>query len=551
MPRRSDALLVLSVVAVAVGVRLLPLALSPLPYNTDAYVFVRNAELIRQADAVAFSGPTAPYPDEYLFDVLLAALSDATGVAPLALVQGYVAVLGAIPPLVAAALGRTLARAAGLSPTRARTVALLAGLGLAVEGLYLWRTLTVSSEVMGLGLVALLALAVARSSATGRPAWIGLAVGLGALMPVVHNGSTFVGGLVVTVLVALHAARDPTARRVALGTLGVLGFWTVAFGYYAVVDLPNASEVSAAPGLFVAWGVLFALVARWVDTTSRTGQRAVPLVAVGVGFLVFAANAVVPVFPGAATTSATLLALVAPLVVLVALAGVSFPEAATERGLVVLALFLGPVAAVGFAMTAGRTLEYQALATRSQTFAHLAVVVLAALAVVRLAGARRGRLARVAVVALFVGSVLATAPTPFVLAGAGATPFQAVTSPAEFQTATFATDRVPGRWAADDHVTHIGGKYYGANVTDLPVFSWLDGGAPPGCPTVGQRSWTTTGAPAFPDPLSLSAGAYDRWRTVNDAVYTASGPDPLVLVLSDGPGACEPVPTPTSPRGGR
>ena len=542
MSRRADGLLVASVLAVAIGVRLLPLALSPLPYNTDAFVFVRNAETILRADRVAFSGPTAPYPDEYLFDVLLAALSDATGIAPLALVQGFVAVLGTVPPLVAAALGRRLALSAGLSGPRARAVALLAGLGLAVEGLYLWRTLTVSSEVMGLAVVALFAVALHRSFAVARPAWIGLAVGFGVLLPVVHNGSTFVGGLVASVLVALHVARDPTLRRVALGSAAVLGFWIVAFGYYAVVELPNASEVSAAPGLFVAWGVLFALAARWVETTSRIGQRAIPLAAVGAGFLVFLGNALVPVFPGSATTSPTLLALVVPLLVLAGFAAVAFPDAATPRGLVVLALFLGPVAAVGFAMTAGRTLQYQALATRSQTFAHLAVVVLAALAAVRLASARRTRLARVGVGVLFVGAVLATAPLPFVLAEPGATPFQAVTSPAEFEAATFATERVPGRWAADDHLTHVGKKYYGANATDLPVFTWLRGGEPPGCPTIGQRSWTTAGAPAFPEPLRISTGGYERWQRVNDVVYSVGSEDPLVLVVGGDGGACEPAP---------
>ncbi|WP_254535865.1 hypothetical protein [Halomarina litorea] len=549
MTRRSDVLLAVSVLAVAVSVRLAPLALSPLPYNTDAYVFVRNAELIREANGVAFSGPTAPYPDEYLFDTLLAALSDATGIAPLALVQGFVAVVGAIPPLVAAALGRTLALSAGLTRVRARLVGLLAGLGLAVEGLYLWRTLTISSEVMGLAVVALVVLAAHRSFTTARPAWLGLAVGFGVLLPIVHNGSTFVGGLVVSVLVVLHVARDPTLRRIVLGGLAVLGFWTVAFGYYAVVDLPDASDVSAAPGLFVAWGVLFALVGRWADTTSRLGKRALPIAAVGVGFLAFLANALVPVFPGSATTSPVLLALVVPLLVLVALAADAFPDATTRRGLVALALFLGPVAAVGFAMTAGRTLDYQGLATRSQTFAHLAVLVLAALATVRLASSRGSSVARVGVVALFVGAVVASAPLPFVLAGAGATPFQAVTSPAEFETAMFATEHVPGRWAADDHVTHVGGKYRGAPVTDLPVFTWLGGADPPGCPTVGQRSWTTTGAPAFPEPLSISRGAYERWYTVNDAVYATTGGDPLVLVLGDGAGTCEPAPT--SPRGAR
>jgi hypothetical protein len=123
-----------------------------------------------------------------------------------------------------------------------------------------------------------------------------------------------------------------------------------------------------------------------------------------------------------------------------------------------------------------------------------------------------------------------------------------VTTPAEFETANFASERVPGKVAADDHITHIGRKYRGGDVTDLPVFTWLGGGTPPGCPTVAQQSWTTSGAPAFPEPLTISEGAYNHWLTSNDVVYTAGGSDPLALVVSDGPGTCESVPT-SSPRG--
>ena len=534
MTRRRGWLLVVTLTVVALAARLLPLHLSPLPFNTDAYVFVSEAEQIRHANAVAFTGPTAPYPDEYLFDVLLAAASDVTGVAPLYLIQSYVAALGVVPVLVAAALATRVTR------SRPRTVALLTGLGVALEGLYLWRTMTVSSETMGIAVLAVLLLTTHRAFLTRRPAWFAIAIPLAALLPIVHNGTTFVGGLVVSVMIVLYAARRPTLRRTGVSALAIGGFWTVAFGYYELVDLPQSSRVSAAPALFIAWLALAVIAARWLTTATERVQYAVPLAIVGVGFLAFAYNALNPIFPGSASTSPLLLALVVPLLVIAAIAARGFPAAATRSGLPLLALFFGPIAAVGFAMTAGRTIEYQALATRSQTFAHLAVVPLAAVAVAAVVHSDRRLTIRAAVAVVFVVAVLATVPFPFVVDEA--TPFKATTTPEEFETAMFAVEYVPERWAGDDHVTLIANRYRSIGATDLPVFTWLEGGPPPGCPTVGQRSWTTSGAPAYPEKLYISADAYERWQTQNDVIYATTGSDPLIIVDSTSDRSCKPLP---------
>lgn len=537
MTQRSSWHEIVTIVAVAIAARLLPLHFSPLPFNTDAFVYVSEAEQIRRANSVAFTGPTAPYPDEYLFDVLLAIASDVTGVTPLYLIQPYIAVIGVVAPLIAATFASRIALAKGATGRQARIAAVLAGLGLAVEGLYLWRTATISSENMGIAVLAVLTLAIHRAFVTERSAWLIIAGSLAALLPIVHNGTAFVGGLVLTTLITLHVARDLTTRKAVIGALAIAVFWTGTFSYYEIVDLPNASEISSAPALFVAWTVFAILSARWFDTSDERVQRIVPLAVVGGGFLVFAYNALTPVFPGSASTSPLLLALVIPLILVTIIAAIGFPTAATDRGLPLLALFFGPVVAVGFAISAGRTPEYQGLATRSQTFAHIAVLALAAVAAVRILQSNRRAVVQGAVIAVLVVAIITTIPFPFVIDEA--TPFQATTSPEEFSTATFATEYVPGRWAADDHVTHIGNKYYSTNVSDHPVFAWLKGGLPPACPTVGQHSWTTSGAPAYPERLHISDNAYERWQTRNDVIYATTGADPLVIVNRNGTGTCE------------
>jgi hypothetical protein len=66
---------------------------------------------------------------------------------------------------------------------------------------------------MGIAVLAVLALTVHRALITDSPAWLAIAIPLATLLSIVHNGTTFVGGLVLTVLIVLHAARTPTLRR--------------------------------------------------------------------------------------------------------------------------------------------------------------------------------------------------------------------------------------------------------------------------------------------------------------------------------------------------
>ncbi|WP_254546094.1 hypothetical protein [Halomarina pelagica] len=535
--RGSDRLLVVAVLTLAVAVRLLPLAFSPLPFNPDGFAFAGKARAILAANQLTPGGGALDLaPDEYLFTALLAALSSVTGVPPRFVAQAQVAVVAAVPPLVAVALARDLAGARGLSVPTRRVAAAAAGCGLAVEGLYLWRTTTVSSEVQGLSFVALLGLALYRGVVRSSRRWTAVAVALLALLPFTHNLSTTVAGLVLTVYLATAAARRP--RLTLPGTALVIGFWVYAFGYYRLAGLREIGRFTSSPGLSLAWVVLIVALAYWLTTTSPRVQRGVPNGLLFAGLGVFAVNAVVPIYPGSVSTDPLMLALMLPLVAVAAMAAWALPQAARAAERPVLALTLAPVAVIGIGLTAGLTVDYQGMVTRSQTFMHLGVLVLAGVFVARVVGNRR-RAVRVAVAALFVVSLVATVPFPYT--EHRTKPYQAITYPPEFEAATFAAERVPHRWAGDDHVVSVAVKYTGAEATDLAVAEWLGGDAPPPtCAVVAQRSWTTVGAQSFPRMLRMEERAYERWLAREDVVYAVSGPDPLHVVA--GREGCEPMP---------
>ncbi len=340
-------------------------------------------------------------------------------------------------------------------------------------------------------------------------------------------------------------ARDvPRARgaanAAALGAAAALlvGFWAYAIGYYEVAGLAEIGRFTDSPGLSLAWGILVVALALWLTTGSDRLRRAAPsVVAVG-GVGVFVLNALRPVYPGSVPTPPLLLAFMAPLVVVVALAARGLPRAARTPENPTLALLLAPLAVLGIGLTAGMTVDYQGMVTRSQTFMHLAALVLAGVTVAR-ATANRRRAVGVAVAALFVVSLLATAPFPYT--EHRTKPYQAITYPAEFEAATFAAERVPHRWAGDNHVVYVALKYTGTSATDRAVAEWLRGDAPPpNCTVIAQRSWTTVGAQAFPRMLPMDESAYDRWLARGDVVYAVSGPDPLHAVA--GREGCEPNP---------
>ncbi|WP_436929292.1 hypothetical protein [Halosimplex halobium] len=532
--RRPDVVLVAAVLAVVVAARLSSLHLSPLPYNTDAFVFVSDAERVLATDGVALSGPGAPAPDSYLFVTLVATAGAVVGLDAMTVAQPLVACLGVVPALVAMAYARSLT--ADLPRPYRRGAAAVAGLVLAVNGPYLFRSMSVNAEVYGLALLACFLLALDRALATGRRRWLGAAVALGLLLPFGHNLSTVVAGLAGTTLVALAVARRFTLRRAVGGTAGVAGFWLFAFGYYELADLARTEAVSGSLGLFLAWVILAVALARWLDVAPRRVQRGFPLAICGVGVAVLAANAVVSIFPGEATTSPLLVVLTLPLVLVVLVAAGGLPRLASERGRAMFAAVVGPLAAMGFALTGGRTPAYLDLFVRSTTHLHLGLAVATAVALAWY-GARRPARGRVAVVVV-AAAVLVSAPYPF--AGLAAFPFEPVTEPDEFDAATFATERVDGGWATDDHLTYVAYNYRGAAVTDAPTTAWLRGAAPPpDCPTLVRESWTTVGAPTGTGPVQLSARRYEEWTVTGDIVYDGGAGSSIALRWH--PGECRAI----------
>lgn len=550
--RRSYVLVALAVFAVGLATRAVPLYWSPLPATLDG---VRYASLA--ADAIA--GGYLPFSrldaDEIVFTAALSAASLVTGRAPLRIAQPLVTVTGAASGLIAVALVRRAGsgRWRGLSSHRLRVGAAVAGLALAVDGLYLRRTGVPDEEAVGLLLVPLLALAVYRLVRSRRPGWGVVTLVLVLVLPPLHNLSGAIGALTITALVAAEQLRSRTRRPVVLGVGGavVLGFWAYFFGFFEAagrlgLTITYGDLLGKYPGLFLAWVVVLVVGVGWFQRTRPAMQRVAFAVPIAVSFAIVSANAVTPVFPGTISTSPAVLALVFGFAVPAAVATAGAPMLSSDRrtGPLLLSLLAGPVILICYLLTGSLTPAFFGAVMRVQTFGHLPVFVLAGLVACRVFPSAqlgtnsdrgdRGSSVRSAAVAGTIGLLLAstalTAPLAFVDLDTVSYPSTVTTG--EFRAAAFASTRVEGRYATDRNQARIAGNYFeraGKPVVG-PTQTWLSAGERPACPVLSRRGWTRTGAYFYPTgPRTLRPGRYEAFLTRRHLVYTSNGLEQFAL----------------------
>lgn len=544
LPYRRSALAALFVFTIGVAVRLLPLYWTPYPFNPDGFVFAAAAR--DSVAAGAIPGPSDHHAMDlhrYAFVSLLAILARITGLEPIWLAQPVIAIIGAVPPLLALLLVRELGVELGWPARRTFVAATLAGVVLAIEGLYLRRTVTVSYEVLGLLLVPAVALCMHRFFESSRRSWLGATVVMLIALPPTHHFSTMIAAVTLTVLIGAWIDRRTTPAVLGAGAVVVTGFWIYLLSYYAQAPPSQSEMVTTNPALFVAWLVIIVALAYWFRTARPTSSRgAIACVGI-VGFGVLVLNAIRPVFPGTSPTPPLLLALVAPLMVFAVLTIWGLPIAVRSNdGPLVLALLVAPLAFVGLGLTAGLSPQYDYLVQRTQTFVHLGTIVIAVTAAFVLHDRIRPR-SQSLVVGVKIGLpialvIVAVVTIPVAFVGLEALSYQGTTTKAEFSATTFASTAMTGPWTGDDHITRVESNYYSSdyNAGQLPVYDWLHGGDPPACPTVAQDSWTTVGAQLYPaPPEQLDEGVYTDWQARNDLIYVAgTGERRTVIVVPSG-----------------
>lgn len=554
-----------AVFVVAISLRAGPLHSSPLPFNPDGIVYSGHVRLARQAGRFPlFRMPV----DDLHFTSLLTVASALTGHRALYIAQPLIAVVGAVPTLVAAVAARRLldwrlsatagkirgqATSHSWSLPRSVTpfVPVLAAALLGTSGLYLHRSMPVDEQTVGLLFVPLGAIAYARARRTGRRAWYAVVIIVALALPPTHNLDSVVFGLFLLGWLAVEVARNP-GWNLRVDVVAAAGFWAYFAAYYQLTDrftdsfIIQSDRLVDALDLFGAWIILVAIGLPWLLRAKSRVQRGIGMGVYGTLFGLLALNAVSPIFPEMPGSKRMFVLLLLPLAIPSLISAFSLPDFAANRadGQALLAVFTSGLLVIGFSLTAALTPEYLSTALRVLTFMHLPWAVFAAVGAASLLrwGATRvetGWLPRIAAVGVVVLVVCAAISIPMAFSGLELLSFEGITTEAEFAGSTHTYEHVPGEWAADDHLGRIT-RYYDRDSTYQlsAAETWLRGGDAPSCPTLSKQSWTTVGAQLYPKPpVAVSTTAYQDYLSNRSVVYTTGTKEQVVLTVPRSAGA--------------
>lgn len=245
--------IVLVLVLVAALTRLLPVAISPLPYNNDGMTECRIS------DDILFSGHLE-YPEDAsyfgthsvmlpIFSVLMAFAGSVLGTSSFDIAQMVVAVLAVLTVVGSYLLG--------LQICRSIRGALATAMVLALFGTFVFATGSTWKVSLGMAMLALLMYSYVNR---GSRRFLIIELLILLILPFVHHLASMVAYLTLLYLAVwsmfFAASRGMMRRRPVIDFLIVLFFFTMAYVYYKTGSLDRLTLVDTPRGL-VALGVAF------------------------------------------------------------------------------------------------------------------------------------------------------------------------------------------------------------------------------------------------------------------------------------------------------
>ncbi|MFB6197553.1 MAG: hypothetical protein ABEI52_04700 [Halobacteriaceae archaeon] len=531
MGKWQRVLVVMATFSIAVALRAGPLHFSPLPFNPDGIHYAGQATITVTSGSL----PIAQMPvDDFAFTAFLALISSLTDVPPRYIAQPAIAVVGAIPVLLVIPVGHRIAR--DIEGFNLANGGIYASGLIAVDGLYLHRSMAVDEQTLGLLFVPLVAVTIAVAILRGDRRWlVPLGIALLALPPT-HNLDSIIAAIAL-LLLSVFVARTEDNRTLVASLVIFVAFTTYFIAYnFLVAEFTRAriiqeQFITQAPGLFLGWLILGMAGMAWLSRTRASTIRRIGGGIFAFMFFVLGLNAVVPVFPGMQGTPLLMLALLSPLLVPVTIATWGIPlQRNTKWGRPFLAIIGAVITLIGLGLTAALTPDYLNLLYRAQTFLHVPVMLAAGLGIGVLAKSRRARWGIVIV------TLIATAAAiPIAFSGLELLSYKGITEPTELSASDFAVHHLPRQWTTDDHLARITGYWINSSmVSRRPILTWASGGPPPNCPTLIQRSWATVGAQMYPrPPIIVTDARIERFQVQNEVVYSGGDHDRITLVISN------------------
>lgn len=539
MRQRVDLALVAAVYCVALLARSIPLFASTLPFTPDGF------PLAKIATQIAASGQWTINPaDPNLEDLkvpgislMISALAQIASLNPLLHTQAVLPVLTAttVVPVFLIGVKWTGRRAAGLA----------AALFLAIYGGFLFPTIAVMKETLGLVLLPATVLMVYERA---DPRKRGIAVVLLLLLIFVDYLTLFMAMGIAVSLVLLSIAGDTsrrhlTARRLFLDLAMIGAPLTVAWEYYNSVKLFYFTEVTSTSALLVlaAIGIVVVVVLllrrKSIESSVRRGF-VLPLAIFCLGVLGIVAlmlESSLYVFLEAPKIQPELLTIAPAIVFLAILAAFGFlivRRAALDLNDLVVSMLATPFLLITFGIAINRPRLSFRIAYRSIDFVDFGFAILAgfglAVAIGRF-GFRRP--AGIAVGAAFLVALLVT--TPIAYDTTAVFRVQTAVTPQEFQSLQLIVSLGANSVVSDMRLSTVALWWFGLR-SDFRLPLWLQDHTPIfgiDYALVLER-WATVGATMFPEPnVVVDRGILDAFLSSNRVIYVFGLPGDRTFVV--------------------
>jgi hypothetical protein len=519
-------------VCIALGARLVPLTFSPLPFGIDGFALARISGDIAAKGTWRIDPTGVNRYNEELpgFSLLWAAASMVGGLASLVHVQLFVPLITCLTVLPAYLFG--------VKATGRRLGGFAAGLFIAVFGSFLLLTSSAAKESIGLLVFPVVLLLFSERKDIRRRA---LALILLLFLPFLHPLTTLLtlGG--VASLVVFTQRRAIARGRFSLGSFALdvatgPALAVPAWAYYSAVQLPYLGDILAPDALVLFLGIVVLLTALLLPmgrpARRRIGQGlASPitraLVPPAIGLVVVLGNAETSLFAGAVGTQPGLLDVLPPIVVLTAFVLIGYQllrRTTNPMNDLVVSMLAPPVALILFGLLRGLNPESLVIVYRSIDFLDYALAVLTAAGFVAAwRWLRPWRPARAALVAGFVGALVAT--TPMAWNTPGVFGVQNVTTSDEFHALAFLASLHPKNVTSDQRLADIGAMWFGYTTDPSLPLKLRDNKSLAGFDyAVVLERWTSVGAQVHPAPNIVLAPTILASFLEDDRVTYTAGP---------------------------
>lgn len=530
--RKKIFLALLALLLLAFSARLLPTALSDLPYNIDGFPLVKISECVIEECHITinFQSDLIEYNSKMpAFSLLIAFFSLMLGVEPMRIVSFVVPLIGVTSIVTIYLIAFRI--------TQSRYVALFSGLFLALNGFYVYFTTAIVKEVLSLALIPLI-LYLFNERDEHRKRALSLLFLL--LMPLVHHLGTIV--VIPMVLFLATSSNYIAYKRRALCkgkvildilSIGVVIAFTVL--YYTYVDLKEKFFLTMNDyALFISLSIILAVITARASAGWRlkSYKTFIPFLLLFLSFCMLALNHYKRLFAGTVLTKAEFLYAMIPFFFLmfIILAGLIMMGTKKNRFRpLVFSMLFAPLTVMLFGIFKGLDPITFNLVYRAFDFLDFAFAIFAGIGIVFLIKAMSKEKVKELIGLAFIALCLLTLPIAYNTEENFGV--QDVTYEYEFKAMNWLEGRTESKVGTNQRLADILNPYFGVKCDNTLPFRIIYNKDYGSELLLIEDKWKDEGAQMYPaEPVIIKEKRFDSILEKNDLVYVSGSEDKIYVV---------------------